>query len=121
MPEKGLLTRTYSARDQVPDCSDITRAKNKLPSRDKYFRHRPSKSSPSCERWKAQLKNLDNKAVLQAIEADLGSITRRVSGDLGITQSTFITLAKVSEATELCPMFPMHLNEYRRKRNLKKN
>ena len=30
MPEKGLLTRTYFARDQVPDCPDFTRAKNKL-------------------------------------------------------------------------------------------
>ena len=32
MPKKGLLTRTYSARDQVPDCPVFTRAKNKLPS-----------------------------------------------------------------------------------------
>ena len=37
MPEKGLLTRTYFARDQVLDCPDFTRAKNKLPSWDKYF------------------------------------------------------------------------------------
>ena len=40
MPEKVLLTRTYFARDQVPDCPDLTRAKNKLPSWDKYFWHR---------------------------------------------------------------------------------
>ena len=33
MPEKGLLTR-----DQVPDCPDFTRAKNKLPFWDKYFK-----------------------------------------------------------------------------------
>ena len=39
MPEKGLLTGTYSARDQVPDSPDFTRAKNKLPFWDKYFRH----------------------------------------------------------------------------------
>ena len=37
MAEKGLLTRTYSARDQVPDCPDFTRAKNNLPSWDEYF------------------------------------------------------------------------------------
>ena len=37
MLEKGLLTRTYSARDQVPDYLDFTRAKNNLPSWDKYF------------------------------------------------------------------------------------
>ena len=39
MPEKGLLTRTYSARDQVPDYLDFTRAKNKLPFWDKYLFH----------------------------------------------------------------------------------
>ena len=37
MPEEGILTRTYSARDQVQDCPDFTRAKNKLSSWDKYF------------------------------------------------------------------------------------
>ena len=37
MPEKGLLTRTYSARDQVPGCPVFTSAKNKLPRWDKYF------------------------------------------------------------------------------------
>ena len=37
MPEKGLSTRIDSARDQVPDCLDFTRAKNKLPSWDKYL------------------------------------------------------------------------------------
>ena len=37
MPKKGLLTRTYSARDQVPDCTVFPRAKNKLPFWDKYF------------------------------------------------------------------------------------
>ena len=40
MLEKGILTRTYSAMDQVPDCPDFTRAKNKLPSWDKYFKPR---------------------------------------------------------------------------------
>ena len=40
MPEKGLLTGTYSMRDQVPDCPVFTRAKNKLPSWDKYFKPR---------------------------------------------------------------------------------
>ena len=24
VPEKGILTRTYFARDQVPDCPDVT-------------------------------------------------------------------------------------------------
>ena len=41
-PKKRILTRTYFARDQVPDCLNFTRAKNKLPSWDKYFRHRHS-------------------------------------------------------------------------------
>ena len=36
MPEKGLLTGTYFARGQVLDCPNFTRAKNKLPSWDKY-------------------------------------------------------------------------------------
>ena len=40
MPEKGLLTRTYFVRDQVLDCPNFTRAKNKLPSWDKYSSHR---------------------------------------------------------------------------------
>ena len=40
MPEKGLLTGTYSARDQVPDYPDFTRPKNKLPSWDKYVMQR---------------------------------------------------------------------------------
>ena len=40
VPEEGILTGTYFVRDQVPDCPDFTRAKNKLPSWDKYFRHR---------------------------------------------------------------------------------
>ena len=35
MSENGLLTRTYSARDQVPDFPDFTRVKNKLPFWDK--------------------------------------------------------------------------------------
>ena len=26
VPEKGILTRTYFARDQVTDCPDVTRA-----------------------------------------------------------------------------------------------
>ena len=30
MPEKRLLTRTYSVRDQVPDCPDFTCVKNNL-------------------------------------------------------------------------------------------
>ena len=40
MPEKGILIRTYFARDQVPDCPDVTHAKNKLSLWDKYFMHR---------------------------------------------------------------------------------
>ena len=35
VPEEGILTVTYFARDQVPDCPDFTRAKNKLPFWDK--------------------------------------------------------------------------------------
>ena len=35
MPEEGILTGTYFARDQVPDCPNFTRAKNKL-----SYRHR---------------------------------------------------------------------------------
>ena len=31
MPEKGLWTRTYSTRDQVPVCPVFTRAKNQVP------------------------------------------------------------------------------------------
>ena len=42
MPEEGILTGTYFARDQVPDCPDFTRAKNKLPSWDEYFMPRHS-------------------------------------------------------------------------------
>ena len=34
MPEKGLWTRTYSTRDQVPDRPVFTRGKNKFPSWD---------------------------------------------------------------------------------------
>ena len=34
MPEKGLWTRTYSTRDQVPDRPVFTCAKNKFPSWD---------------------------------------------------------------------------------------
>ena len=38
MPEKGFLTGTdFFARDQVPDCPDFTRAKNKLPSWEVIF------------------------------------------------------------------------------------
>ena len=37
MPEKGLLTWIYFSSDQVPDCPVFTRAKNSLPSWDKYF------------------------------------------------------------------------------------
>ena len=35
--ETGVLTRTYFARCQVPDCPDVTCAENKLSSRDKYL------------------------------------------------------------------------------------
>ena len=42
VPEEGILTGTYFARDQVPDCPDFTRAKNKLPSLDKYYKPRHS-------------------------------------------------------------------------------
>ena len=34
MPEKGIWTKTYSTRDQVPDPLVFTRAKSKFPSRD---------------------------------------------------------------------------------------
>ena len=37
MPKKGILTGTYFPRDQVSGCPVFTRAKNKLPSWDKYF------------------------------------------------------------------------------------
>ena len=37
MPEEGILTGTYFARDQVPDCPDFTCAKNKLPSWEIIF------------------------------------------------------------------------------------
>ena len=37
MPEEGILTGTYFARDQVPDGPNFSRTKNKLSSWDKYF------------------------------------------------------------------------------------
>ena len=37
MLEKGISNRTYFARGQVPDRPDVRRAKNKLPSWDKYL------------------------------------------------------------------------------------
>ena len=42
VPEEGILTGTCFARDQVPDCPILTRAKNKLPSLDEYFMPRHS-------------------------------------------------------------------------------
>ena len=49
MPEKGLLSRIYFARDQVPDCPDFTRAKNKLLSWDKYFMPRHNTQNSRTE------------------------------------------------------------------------
>ena len=36
MPEKGILTRTYFARSQVPDCPDVTRKINSRPGINIY-------------------------------------------------------------------------------------
>ena len=57
MHEKGLLTRTHSARDQVPDCPDFTCAKNKLSSWDKYFRHRHKGQKPTIFYYHPNLTN----------------------------------------------------------------
>ena len=60
MHEKGLLTRTYAARDQVPDCPDFTRAKNKLPSWDKYLmpRHHNYTTTTTIRKQKWEEKQL---------------------------------------------------------------
>ena len=72
-PKKGILTRTYFAWDQVPDCPDFTRAKkNKLPSWDKYSchvttRYRVLENVNECSQWmlwdlqSAKLKSISSK------------------------------------------------------------
>ena len=78
MLEKGLLTRTYSARDQVPDCPDFTRTKNKLPSWDKNYKPRHTVI------WEKFLEELEQKKktselLVFAYRNILGSILRIVT------------------------------------------
>ena len=57
MPEEGILTGTYFTRDQVPDCPDFTRAKNKLLSWDKYFMPRHTLTNSHIFPHYAQISN----------------------------------------------------------------
>ena len=52
--------------------------------------------------WPDRPKTMDSETELQAIEANLGSSTLKVSGELSISQITFMTLAKASGAAKLC-------------------
>ena len=54
-----MLSGTYFTRDQVPGCPVVTRAKNKLPSWNKYFRPRHI--------WKSNLTDKMKRSFFQAV------------------------------------------------------
>ena len=90
------------------DHSTVTRWFKKFRSSYKNLEDQTRSSRP---------KTLDSEAVLQAIEVNLASSIRRLSGELGISQSNvvrhiFMISGKASEAAELYCTFQKILQNF---------